>query len=371
MPAFVENLKANLQDDRLRGLVAGEHGSHRAGLSDLRRRPWSGRGLLRVGCALHKRRYASQRKDQGRRIQDWKTPPVQFHIASVLRREMGRTTNAKRIMAAIHGMTILSSRTGKLNAMRFNDLWNSVERLGSLVTAANWGVALTLLVAFACTVVAIKASSRKDELTRTEDLHKAEHIAKLDHANLTLRGQVATLEENAANANKDLAGLQKAAADAKAAQQRVELDLSKQQEKTATAEKDLASLKQAIAPRHLTPEQSRILTKLLSGEPQGAVSVISVIGDGDGAAFAAQIVAVLRDAGWPITDKDIAQGAFSGVGPVGVGILVHSSTTVPAYAGRLQQAFFSVGVPLAGVESPSVPEGAARIVVGRKPPPPQ
>lgn len=125
-------------------------------------------------------------------------------------------------------------------------MWNSIERLGSLITLANWGIAGTLLVAFACTVVAIKASNRKDELTGAEDLRKAEHIADLDHANLTLRGQVATLETNAANANRDLAGLQKAASDAKATQQRVEIELAKQRERAANAEQALLELREKL-----------------------------------------------------------------------------------------------------------------------------
>lgn len=74
---------------------------------------------------------------------------------------------------------------------------------------------------------------------------------------LTLRGQVATLETNAANANKDLAGLQKAASDAKAAQQKVEIDLEKQKERTATAEKNLLELQERIKDRHLSAENRK------------------------------------------------------------------------------------------------------------------
>ncbi len=76
----------------------------------------------------------------------------------------------------------------------------------------------------------------------------------LEKDNLVLRGQVATLESNASNAQKELAGLQTKAADAIAAQQRVELELtqatselrSKQteleeaQRKTAEAQKGAA-----------------------------------------------------------------------------------------------------------------------------------
>jgi hypothetical protein len=251
--------------------------------------------------------------------------------------------------------------------MQFNDFWNSIEKLGSLVTAANWGVAATLLIGFACTVVAIKASSRKDQLTNAENLHKAEHIAKLDNANLTLRGQVATLETNAANADKGLAELQKAASDAKAAQQQVEIDLAKQQEKTATAERQLADLKETIRPRRLTEEQQTALIGLLSGTPKGKVSITCVMGDGEGKAFATQVDAVLKSAGW--TTSGVSQGVFSPDDPVGFGIRVRSAISAPPWARRLQEAFFSIGTPMEGVENPEQTDGTVEIVVGRKPNP--
>jgi hypothetical protein len=55
----------------------------------------------------------------------------------------------------------------------FNDLWSSAEKFGSLLVRATWGIALTLLVSFACTVVSIKATSRTDELTGIEEAGKS------------------------------------------------------------------------------------------------------------------------------------------------------------------------------------------------------
>jgi len=140
-------------------------------------------------------------------------------------------------------------------------LWNSVERLSSLISIANWGIAFTLLAAFACTVVVIKASSRKDDLTAVEDLKKAGEIADtkklaedaheraehLEHDNLALRGQVATLETNAANATKDLAVLQRSAADAKRAQQETETQLMQARSAFEQAQIDAANAKQKAA----------------------------------------------------------------------------------------------------------------------------
>jgi hypothetical protein len=188
---------------------------------------------------------------------------------------------------------------------------------------------------------------------------------ELEQSNLTLRGQVANLEANAANANKDLAGLQKAAADAEAAQQRVEIDLAKQQEKAAIAEKALADLQETIKPRGLSHEQEAALTVALSGEPKGTVSIMCVIGDGEGKAFASQVDAVLKSAGW--TTSGVSQGAFSPNDPIGLGITVHSAISAPPWAVRLQQAFFSIGVPMTGAEKPDQAEGTVEILVGHKP----
>lgn len=48
------------------------------------------------------------------------------------------------------------------------NLWDSIEKLSLLIAAANWGIAATLLIAFVCTVLTIKAGSRRDELMAAE-----------------------------------------------------------------------------------------------------------------------------------------------------------------------------------------------------------
>jgi hypothetical protein len=249
--------------------------------------------------------------------------------------------------------------------MSLPELWNSVERLSSTITLANWGIAITLFVAFVCTVVTIKAGNRKDQLTSAEDLRKAEQVANLEHSNLTLRGQVATLETSGAEAKKDVAGLQKAAADATASQQKVEIELAKQQEKTATAERALLVLQRRMEPRRISSEQRTRLIERLSRGPKGKVSISCVLGDGEGLAFANDIEEVLKVSGWP--SEGVSQSVFQGSNPVGFGIIVHSAAKAPPYAQLLQQAFFSIGIPMGGAEKPDVPEDAVQILVGNKP----
>jgi len=180
--------------------------------------------------------------------------------------------------------------------MNFHDLWNSVEKLSRLIVLANWGIAGTLLVAFACTVVAIKASNRKDELTSAEDLRKAEKIANVEKSNLTLRSQVAGLETNAA--------------EAKAAQQKVEIELAKQQERTANAETAFLRLKQQTEPRRVSAEQRKSFLANIT-VPVGTHPTIKIMPKGgvpDAEDFARDLSSLLRDAGFAVDD--------SGIGPM-------------------------------------------------------
>jgi hypothetical protein len=250
--------------------------------------------------------------------------------------------------------------------MNFSDFWNSVDKLSSLITWANWGIAATLLITFAFTVIVIKTGNRKDELTGIEDLSKAEQIANLEHANLSLRGQVATLETNGASANKDLAGLQRSASDAKAAQQKVEIDLAKQQEKTTIAERSLLELQRRMGPRRISAEQRARLLGILKTGPKGKVSISCVSGDSEGQTFANEIAELLIASGWQIPDG-VAQAMYSGRNPVGFGIVVRSAVGAPIYAAVLQRAFFSIGIPMEGRENPRFDEGAVEILVGNKP----
>jgi hypothetical protein len=247
-------------------------------------------------------------------------------------------------------------------------MWDSIERLGSLISWANWGIAATLLIAFACTVVAIKASSRKDELTGAEDLRKAEHIAELDHANLTLRGQVATLETNAANANMDLAGLQKAAADAKAAQQNVEIDLERQKERTATAERSLLELRESIKDRRLSSGQyTQLLALLKPAKTNEPTFVSSILFDGEGREYAKDINKVLFDAEWT-NDPEPTQSTPGNLArPVGLILLIRDPKAVPKQALVLFDAFTSVGLHPTWGQMDTIPPTRVSVLVGNKP----
>lgn len=185
--------------------------------------------------------------------------------------------------------------------------------------------------------------------------------------------RAATAEHDAADAktisaktNERAQALEAEAANAKLSQQKVELELGKQQERAANAERSLLELQRRVEPRRLSPEQRTRLIAVLSSGPRGPVSVTCVLGDSDGCPFAEQIKEVLTASGW--TDVDgVNQAVFGGGSPIGFGIIVRSAVTAPSFAGHLQQAFFSIGLPLGGVEKADAPEGVVQIIVGHKP----
>src|SRR5258708_34026998 len=85
--------------------------------------------------------------------------------------------------------------------MGWREMWNSVDGLSNLIEKANWGIAFTLLAAFACTVVVIKAGHRKDGLAAIDALVKNKKILetrkraeKLEKENLEVCGKWASLE---------------------------------------------------------------------------------------------------------------------------------------------------------------------------------
>jgi hypothetical protein len=213
-------------------------------------------------------------------------------------------------MDAIDKTTMSSSPKKRMLAMHLSELWNSVDKLGTLITAANWGIAFTLLIAFACTVVAVKATSRKDALNGQEDLRKAAHIAEIDAANLALRGKVATLETSAAGAMTGMAQLQK--------------DAATQQERAAKAELSLLELQQKLNWREISSDQRKRFIAAATGKRKGLVTLIALSGDAEAKAFAEKLQALLKEAGWD--SGPVQRGLFISPVDVGISIAIVSDT---------------------------------------------
>jgi len=171
---------------------------------------------------------------------------------------------------------------------------------------------------------------------------------------------------------KEVATLQKAAADAKAAQQRVELELNEQRERTANAEAALLQLQEQTKDRHLTSEQRTKLVALLSAEPKGPLSVHSG-SPGEPANFATELMSVLRNAGWQPTTAQPNLNISVGEIPVGIRVCVRDASKTPIRAVALTDSLKAVGIAAEICQSPEVPDvppdqaESVRLEVGLKP----
>lgn len=184
------------------------------------------------------------------------------------------------------------------------------------------------------------------------------------------QGRTATLETQATNAQKDLVGLQRAASDAKAAQQRVETDLAIQQQRAAKAETELVKLQERIAWRTITPEQRKqFLEATLDVPKRGVISIVGLDGDPESVAFASQLRDLLTQAGWVTKLSSILP---VGSTPIGLVVSVRSTSPIapdsPLYhAARLNQALTDLGFKMFSNENPSLGESDATLLVGHKP----
>jgi hypothetical protein len=177
---------------------------------------------------------------------------------------------------------------------------------------------------------------------RAEAARANERAEKLEAANLALRGQVATVEIQAASAMTEVAAVQKVAADAKATQQRVEIELGLQQERAAAAEKELLELKERIKGRELTPSQKGSLSRALRDGTKGTITVSCSNVTSEPCTFATQLVDALHESGWSVTFKTNVMI----MGPPGGSpllIQIQNKDRVPRRASALQKALQLVG----------------------------
>lgn len=206
-----------------------------------------------------------------------------------------------------------------------------------------------------------------------ENASKAnERAQKLEGDNLTLRGQVATLETAASQAQKDVANLQKAASDAKAAQQRVETELERQKERTAIAERNLLELQERVKLRHLTAAQRKNLIDFLNtpatlAVARGPLRVERLVFDDAAQPFALEIKEAFDAAGWNSGDVGREMNAAGGAVAIGVVVVFHSAQAIPEHAGVVRGALRAAGLEPTLGENPNVPEGMVEILIGVKP----
>lgn len=196
-----------------------------------------------------------------------------------------------------------------------------------------------------------------------------QRVQELEQANLTLRGHVATLETQAANAQKDVSALQKAASDAKTAQQKVEIQLAKQQEVAATAERNLLLLKEQMKDRTISDVQAdNMVAKLdemfTKGFPRGKVVIKWATSTPDAWPLVLRLKDILKAAGWTEV-TDLPALAMTGNGFF---IGMRDRTNPPKCEPAIWQAFNASRIPFTGYDDPAAPVDGVSIVIGQKPP---
>lgn len=186
-----------------------------------------------------------------------------------------------------------------------------------------------------------------------------ERAGKLEGQNIQLRTDLETATAESRAKQAELA--------------REQGKLAIEQRRTADAQRQAAEAQRALAEiverrtasRHLKPEERARLVEALRQSPlKGMVIIDCVQGDSEGLAFAKEINAALKEAGWPT--NDVQQSSFDN-NPVGIGLRVLSASKAPAYAEFLQRAFNDIGPRFDFTEEhPQTAEGTVELIVGIK-----
>ncbi len=221
----------------------------------------------------------------------------------------------------------------------FHEIWNSIDRLARVITLANWGIAVSLLLGFLFTVIVIKAGNRKDALAAIEESKSTAKITELGHDTEELKKGNLQLGIDLANAKGEMA---------------------QQEARAAEAEQSLLELQQRLAHRRISKAaQDKIAASLRPF--RGSNVQLTKLGDAEAAQFADDLLAILGNAGWDVRLRVI--GMFSPP-RYGLDCLVDESTP----AGQAL-AVTMRGIPTADVKSVTLPKPEVAVIfVGLKPP---
>jgi hypothetical protein len=126
-----------------------------------------------------------------------------------------------------------------------------------------------------------------------------ESSARLNERAQALERDNLGLRDDVNKAAGEVAILQKDAADARAAQQRVETELAQQQERAATAERALLELQERQRPRVLTAQQrSDFIAALKGSQPGEKIELGCAVGVEEACDFAHQFLTLFRETPW-------------------------------------------------------------------------
>jgi len=219
---------------------------------------------------------------------------------------------------------------------------NAQQQIGAAQSRHNWTFGAYVII-LALTVIGTYL------VWSTGNKVQEEIQADADARILDARNK-ATILENDLNAEKgNVLSLQRDASDAKAAQQRVEIELEQQKARTALAERKLIELQ----PRIINNEQRKLLVELLSPSKivKGRVLINSAM-DGEAWQFGDAISTVLKEAGFPVTEIPFGNRAIAFNKP-GAFLWIKDGKNQPKHGGPIAVAFSRVGINFTGEVHPS------------------
>jgi hypothetical protein len=127
-----------------------------------------------------------------------------------------------------------------------------------------------------------------------------------------------------------------------------------------------AETRQRREPRKLTEGQREQLLRTLREDPKVPLAVVSLSGDNESYAFAAELDALFDIAGWHT--RGVSQQTVSGVPPGLTFVSKSGDAAVYAQAARLQDTLHAMGIAAQSSALESMPQGVLTLVVGPKPP---
>jgi len=247
------------------------------------------------------------------------------------------------------------------------DMQSLIERVQELSgpsiwwsKASQWLIGATAIVALLYFFASFKALKYAGDLKDAQDALSRARDNQLVSDLKTKDGQIAT-----ANA---LAGTAKEQSD------RLEGDNLKLRGQVAILETQAADaqrayleLQERVKPRHLTAQQRTRLIKLLRARPGGFVQMKCSVGDAEAFDFAAELadaMANAKDRGWQ--PKCCDRLVFKPL-PVGLEIRVHSISSAPVYATTLHLILGQIALPAPIVPNDEIAPGEMILLVGLKP----
>ncbi len=244
------------------------------------------------------------------------------------------------------------------------ELWKSIFEYGGVIL-------LFLTFVFGAGVVIATNRINERQAGELRDFNK-----KLTDAQTELEKQ----KERASIADGKVAGLQTAASDAKAAQQRVEKDLAVAQKEAADSELALRRYVDLVA-RSVSPRRidSKKFLELLKGQPKGTVEIWYVPNDEEASTFASQLAYWLgpKGAGWgvsalkPLPDTGVSEELRRGAGFGLAMVFPKLSSDLTTAGGVLDNAInlsvggWGIAGHLYSFENPALEENHFILVVGR------